>query len=392
VEPFFFSSSINWIPSRYQEHPLPKIGDHITVTLTFIRTKEMEVDPRKPHSAPIDQPKGLFSRLTSKWLEFAWLPKQIEEIRHIDVLAPVHLQSSQKIIYPDFLGIHMVRNVEGSTIISYHHDVEGSTTSAEDLYTRMKLVGRSVYWRIIINKSKDPTFAFLAMLWSALYGWDQAIEALYEHFSWLETRGIHTNDVLVTYELHVMRAHLLHYISLLRDFSTSVEFVRKTANPAMDSDDITLESRASDKNLLDKECDNLLAEVKRLEQARKTLDLRVQNVQKLIYTSVNIEDSKAMKRLSYLTMLFLPASFVANAFGMNCFELNPGGHFPLIRFFEVTVPLTLITIWIVVAFQNRLILRDDGNMWKKFLWPILALNSLIPRFGTKSDRYQPLQG
>jgi hypothetical protein len=40
----------------------------------------------------------------------------------------------------------MVRNVEGSTIISYHHDVDGSTTSAEDLYTRMKLVGRSVYW------------------------------------------------------------------------------------------------------------------------------------------------------------------------------------------------------------------------------------------------------
>ena len=126
-----------------------------------------------------------------------------------------------------------------------------------------------------------------------------------------------------------MRAHLLHYISLLRDFATSVEFVRKTANPAMDSDDINDASRAADKELLDKECGNILSEVERLQHSRTTLDLRVQNVQRLvsadtgassfsqpmpkvqIYTSVNIEDSKAMKRLSYITMIFLPAGFVA---------------------------------------------------------------------------------
>ena len=190
-------------------------------------------------------------------------------------------------------------------------------------------------------------------MWSALYAWDQAFEALYDHFSWLvsksstvtgnfdlilvcfclrrpqEAHGINTNDVVITYELHVMRAHLLHYISLLKDFSTSVEFVRKTANPAMDADDIDPEIRASDKTLLDRECNNLLSEVARLEQSRATLDFRVQNVQRLvstnigasvfawlmskvqIYTSVNIEDSKAIKRLSYMSMVFLPASFVA---------------------------------------------------------------------------------
>ena len=76
---------------------------------------------------------------------------------------------------------------------------------------------------------------------------------------------------------------------------------------------------------------------------------------------------------------------------MNCFELNPGGHFPLIRFFEVTIPLTLITIWIVMAFHNRFILRDDrASIWKKLLWPIVALNTFISQFGMKSDRYLPL--
>jgi hypothetical protein len=55
--------------------------------------------------------------------------------------------ADQKVLYPDFLGIHMVRDVKGSTILSYHHDdLDGHTTSAEDLFTRLKLVGRSVYW------------------------------------------------------------------------------------------------------------------------------------------------------------------------------------------------------------------------------------------------------
>jgi hypothetical protein len=54
--------------------------------------------------------------------------------------------TDQKILYPDFLGIHMIRDTKSSTIISYHHDLDGRTTSAQDLFTRLKLVGRSVYW------------------------------------------------------------------------------------------------------------------------------------------------------------------------------------------------------------------------------------------------------
>jgi hypothetical protein len=64
---------------------------------------------------------------------------------------------------------------------------------------------------------------------------------------------------------------------------------------------------------------------------------------------------------------------------MNCLELNPGGYFPLSRFFEAAVPLTFVTIWVVMALQNRFVFGDDrGGMWKKFLWPIAAFYSLIP--------------
>src|ERR1700691_1363750 len=135
VEPFFFSSSINWIPSRYQvsisrsrfcgyvfnttrmqENALPKIGDRvyinssikdtftlnkpvdITVTLTFIRTMDQttSINPSN-QSTLVEQPTALRSRLESKLSVFSWwtyFANQIEEIGNIDTLAPVVLHSS----------------------------------------------------------------------------------------------------------------------------------------------------------------------------------------------------------------------------------------------------------------------------------------------------------
>jgi len=278
----------------------------------------------------------------------------------------------------DLLAIHMVRDIKGSTIISYHHAIEGSI-SAEELFTRLKLVGRSVYWQIVVRKSKDPTFVFLAILWSALYAWDEALEALYEHFCWLESRVITTNNVALTYELHVIRAHLLHYTALLTDLEKSVIFVRDTHNSAMDHESITDDERENDKKLLKQECGNLLTEIERLQMNRKMQDDRVENVKHLVYAMVNIEDSRAMKRLSYITMIFLPGSFMAGIFGMNVMELNPGTLGTLGHYIAATLPLTFVTIWIIVAFQSRFVLRENEAMWKKLLWPIALIHGLISR-------------
>jgi hypothetical protein len=105
---------------------------------------------------------------------------------------------------------------------------------------------------------------------------------------------ISTSDVALTYELHVIRAHLLHYASLLTDFRKSVKFVRDTHNPAMDSDSITDAERASDKDLLIKECGHLLSEIERLEMSRTMQDERVQNVQHLVAKSLNCFSSSCV--------------------------------------------------------------------------------------------------
>lgn len=38
IEPFFWSSSLNWIPSRFQSNVKDGYGDHITLTLIFLRS------------------------------------------------------------------------------------------------------------------------------------------------------------------------------------------------------------------------------------------------------------------------------------------------------------------------------------------------------------------
>jgi hypothetical protein len=97
-----------------------------------------------------------------------------------------------------------------------------------------------------------------------------------------ESRVIVTNDVAMTYELHVIRAHLLHYIGLLSDFKKSVIFLRDTNNPAMDVDTITDDERKINKTLLCDECEHLLTEIERLTMNRQMQDDRVQNVTQLV--------------------------------------------------------------------------------------------------------------
>jgi hypothetical protein len=85
----------------------------------------------------------------------------------------------------DVLDLHMIRQRSNSTIIAYHPDPEWRMTSAKDLQGRVRLIGESVYWQDIFRRSKDPTFLLLAILWHALYAWDEALEVLYSHICFL---------------------------------------------------------------------------------------------------------------------------------------------------------------------------------------------------------------
>ena len=90
---------------------------------------------------------------------------------------------------------------------------------------------------------------------------------------------IKTYDIALT-QVHLIRAHQLHYSSLIKDFQKTVEFIRDTKNPAMDSypEDI----RGHSERLMQRECKNLLNEIDHLENLRFMQEQRLSNITHLV--------------------------------------------------------------------------------------------------------------
>ena len=61
-------------------------------------------------------------------------------------------------------------------------------------------IGQSVYWQSIFQKSPDPTFVLLTFIWHALYAWDEALEALYNHICTIVSYAIEHR--MFTYSAH----------------------------------------------------------------------------------------------------------------------------------------------------------------------------------------------
>ncbi|KIK67895.1 hypothetical protein GYMLUDRAFT_155325 [Collybiopsis luxurians FD-317 M1] len=394
IEPFFFSSSLSLIPSRFQEEVRPGKGDHITITLTFLRT--VRESHLKDGKAFFDFPRLSASSSSTEYNEKGADP--VPGLVFISYLA-CRWKCLVFLLQHDLLAVHLIRSNDGlgSTIISYHNN-DKHATSAGYLHERIRFAGQSVYWQSIFQKSPDPTFILLTFIWHCLYGWDFSLEKLYSHISWMESQIIHTSDVNMdlTRNLHTIQAHLLHYSSLLEDFQKSIDFILDTPNPAMDS--LPEEERLWSRKLLQKECNNLLTEVKRLEKSRMMQERRLKNVMNLVFSTVNILDSRrmqdlteaavrdsaAMKQIAYLSMIFLPASFVASVFGMNVRELNSALG-TLWQYFATAFALTAVTIWIVVAFQSKHLFksRDTTPFWQRLAWPLVYARRLFTKKETK---------
>ncbi|KAJ7216584.1 hypothetical protein GGX14DRAFT_442105 [Mycena pura] len=376
IEPFFFSSSLNWIPSRYEEAIQTNQGDRMDkiILSTFLISK-YQILLSHSHSF------GRWTILT---------PNQV-----IDTQAPLFLHSSDSYLILDLLAVHLIRSTDGNTIISYH-DHESDTT-AMYLHKRIRYAGQSVYWQNIFQTSPDPTLVLMTFIWHALYAWDEALEHLYAHICYIEAQVINTSDPVLTRELHIIRAHLLHYSALLGDFRKAVDFVRETQNPAMDArpdQDRLLSGR-----LLQRECKTLLSEIDRLEMSRGMQDRRLKNVMNLVFSSVNIDDSRrmqqlteaavrdsaAMKQIAYLTMVFLPSSFVAALFGMNLKEIVPDATGSWRHYFATALPLTFVTVWAVMAFQSKYLLGPHATTWMRLIWPVTLMRWYLRNRRAKYD-------
>ncbi|KAF8638362.1 hypothetical protein AX16_010509 [Volvariella volvacea WC 439] len=352
IEPFFFSSALNRIPTRYQEEARQRVGDHLTIILPFMRLS---------HYGSVDK-------------------------AHCLRLSTVTLS-------PDLLALHIIRDSSTGTIISYHPESDSYDDGAEHLLARVIDAGESVYWQDIFRNTSSSIFVVLIYLWYVLYAWDEALEELFKFISELESQSINSEDIRETKILHNIRAHLLQYTALLRNFELSVQFLRDTRNPAGQA-----HMKPQESELLIRECTNLLGEIERLEMARDMHNKRLKNVMNLAFSTVAIRDSsqmrqltenaandsRAMKQIAILTMIFLPPSFAAGIFGMNITSLDneEGIRGQLWQYFATAVPLTILTIWVIVASQQGSPGSDvaSKSAFDRLAWPF----RLVRRVATES--------
>ena len=65
-------------------------------------------------------------------------------------------------------------------------------------------------------------------------------------------------------------------------------------------------------------------------------------------------------------------------FGMNVTEINSGSQVNLTRYVELALPLTAVTIWIIISLQSKMHLNDpDRSMWSQMWWPVKAVTNLF---------------
>ena len=70
---------------------------------------------------------------------------------------------------------------------------------------------------------------------------------------------------------------------------------------------------------------------------------------------------------------------------MNVVEINPGTYGTLPHYFAVAFPMTIVTAWVIIAFQSKHIFKDQTTFFRRLGWPVYLLIALITQRSQKSD-------
>jgi hypothetical protein len=72
---------------------------------------------------------------------------------------------------------------------------------------------------------------------------------------------------------------------------------------------------------------------------------------------------------------------------MNIKEINPGTNGTLVHYVVSTIPLTAVTIWIVIAVQRKYLSErpDEVSIWGELVWPLITARRLFSSKSLPSD-------
>ena len=71
---------------------------------------------------------------------------------------------------------------------------------------------------------------------------------------------------------------------------------------------------------------------------------------------------------------------------MNLGVINPGTNGTVPQYLAVALPLTIVTAWVIIAFQSKYIFPPGTGFIKRLGWPMFLFNQIIL---TKSKPSEP---
>jgi len=123
-----------------------------------------------------------------------------------------------------------------------------------------------------------------------------------------------------------------------------------------------------------------------------SLESRMANIINLSFHLVTQQDSKSMKTIAFLTLIFLPASTVASIFGSQFFNLsldqNGVPHFIFSHWFWIMWVIVLpVTAILVAIWRWPEAMASDLKQEKRFSWRCLLnirhVGDVGPQFASK---------
>ena len=70
---------------------------------------------------------------------------------------------------------------------------------------------------------------------------------------------------------------------------------------------------------------------------------------------------------------------------MNVAEINPSSSGTLSHYFAVAFPLTIVTVWVIIAFQSKHIFKERTTFFRRLGWPAYLLIDKIRQKSQKDD-------
>ena len=70
---------------------------------------------------------------------------------------------------------------------------------------------------------------------------------------------------------------------------------------------------------------------------------------------------------------------------MNVIEINPGSNGTLPHYFAIAFPFTIVTAWVIIAFQSKHIFKERTTFFRRLGWPIYLLLDMIKQRSQKDD-------